>query len=371
MLRVFVIAYSSEWAACVERLFARRDDARIVKLAFAGEHVLVQLGEQLPDVVVVEGGTDWPALQGLTRSIMQVRPFPIVVLADPRSASDTVLESSGVLDAGALGILPLSPCGSDMQREEEEGRQLVKSLKLLSEVKVVRRWDSQRLESLTRVQQEMASAARHEHRIGIVVIGASAGGTKALQQVFAGLPADFPLPILVVQHIASGYVGGLVRWLGEQTPLRIRIAEDGESLESGTVYLAPDARHLTVDQKHCILLTDDDPVNGFKPSIARLFGSVVETFGGNAAAVLLSGMGNDGALEMRRLHDAGAITIAQDKDTSLIHGIPGEAIKLEAVTSVLPVQEIGPALDAIAHRPCQGMRFPPSRDPLTDLAQQE
>ncbi|MBR9975550.1 MAG: chemotaxis response regulator protein-glutamate methylesterase [Bacteroidetes bacterium] len=370
MLRAFVIAYSSEWAACVDRLFGRRSDIEIVKLAFAGEHVLAQLAAHRPEVVVVEGGTDWSALQLLTRSIMQIQPSPVVVLVTQTDAVEGVKESADALEAGALGILTLPSCGSVTPREEE-ARHLVKSLQLLSEVKVVRRWDRQRMDSLARVQQEMASVVRHEHRIGIVVIGASAGGTKALQQVFSGLPGDFPLPILVVQHIASGYLGGLVRWLGEQTELSVRIAEEGLPLESGTVYLAPDSLHLTVDQKHCILLTDDDPVNGFKPSIARLFGSVVDTYGGNAAAVLLSGMGNDGALEMRRLHDAGAITIAQDKDTSLIHGIPGEAIKLEAVTSVLPVQEIGPALDTIAHRPCQGMRLPPSWDQHNDIAQQE
>ena len=351
MMRIFAIAFSPEWAACVDRLFARRDDAEIVKLTFGADRVLALLPAAQADIIVVEGGTDWETLQRMTREIMQAHPLPVAVLL-PHGAEEDADAGRDVLDAGALSLLHLPRC-EDGVEEAEDTEQLIKNLYLLSEVKVVRRWDSNRLESLTRVQQELAAAVRHEHRIGVVVIGASAGGTKALQQVFSILPGDFPLPILVVQHIASGYIGGLARWLGEQTPLRVCIAEEGNALEPCTVYLAPDGRHLTVDQKHCILLADDEPVNGFKPSIARLFGSIVDTFGGNAAAVLLSGMGNDGAREMRALHDAGAITIAQDKDTSLIHGIPGEAIKLAAVTSVLPVQEIGPALHALATRPCQ------------------
>ncbi|MDT8325456.1 MAG: CheB methylesterase domain-containing protein, partial [Bacteroidota bacterium] len=186
--------------------------------------------------------------------------------------------------------------------------------------------------------------------IDIVAIGASAGGTKALQSIFQTLPADFPVPVLVVQHMARGYVRGLARWLADQCPLEFVTAEDGERPRAGVVYIASDDRHLTVGPDHRILLSDDESVNGFKPSIARLFSSVHDAYGAHSAAVLLSGMGNDGAAEMRRLFDADACTIAQDKETSLIHGIPGEAIKLAAARFILPVQEIATALQAVAQR---------------------
>jgi two-component system, chemotaxis family, protein-glutamate methylesterase/glutaminase len=351
MVRVFAIAYSAEWAACIEQLLSGRDDAQLVKTVLGGDTVLPRLQDVRPDIVVIEGGTDWDGVLCVTKSIMQAQPLPVVILTSSGGVEDAE-RAAETLEAGALSLLPMTVC-DDGTVNVTEAAQLAKNICLLSEVRVVRRWDSSRLEALTRVQHEMTLTGLQQHHVGVVAIGASAGGTKALQELFSILPRSFPLPILVVQHIATGYINGLVRWLSEQTELPVRTATEGTPLQGGTIYLAPDDCHLTVDQKHCILLTDDEPVNGFKPSIGRLFSSVYEAYGGNAVAVLLSGMGNDGAQEMRQLHDAGAITIAQDKATSLIHGIPGEAIKLAAVTSVLPIQEIGPALLALSRRPCQ------------------
>ncbi|MDX9758755.1 MAG: chemotaxis protein CheB [Bacteroidota bacterium] len=354
MVRVFAIAFTPGWAGTVTRLLERRADVRLVHTAFGDDGTMALLKSHASDIVAIEGSTHWEAVRDITQRIMREQPMPVVILTSVNNAHG-VDNAHGIdhcgasLDAGALTLITIPDDRSEEARTAT-AEQLAKTLHLMAEVKVVRRWDGSRLEALSRAQQELAASGRHRHAVDVVCIGASAGGTKALQQVFSQLPASFPLPILVVQHISSGYVGGLVRWLGEQTALHVCVAEDGMALESGTIHIAPDERHLTVDEKHCILLSDDEPVNGFKPSIARLFGSIHHAYGGNAVAVLLSGMGSDGAMEMRTLHDAGAITIAQDKDTSLIHGIPGEAIKLAAVTSVLPVQHIGAALFAIANR---------------------
>ncbi len=342
MVRVFSIAFTVGWAQRLEQLCVRRDDIQIVRTMYGITDVIAQLASSGAEIVAVEGGHDWESVTKVTRAIMEGHPVPLVVLTMENQRGDE-LEAAGALDAGALSLLTL-PAYTGSPDEPVFAEQLSKSLRLMSEVKVVRRWDSARLESLTRVPQDLHPAGKENLHVDIVVIGASAGGTKALQEVFSHLPAEFPLPILVVQHIAKGYLRGLAGWLDEQTELTVLIAENGAPLSAGTVYLAPDDVHLTVDRKHCILLADDEPINGFKPSIARLFSSVHETYGGHAVAIVLSGMGNDGAQEMLHLHQAGAVTIAQDKDTSLIHGIPGEAIKLSAVSSVLPVQEIGHAL---------------------------
>ena len=230
---------------------------------------------------------------------------------------------------------------------------VIRRLVLLSEVKVVRRWDGNKFEALSKpVQNEHHGLIDHDgfpHEEGTslpiyVVIGASAGGTKALETIVSGLPKDFPSPILVVQHLASGYVEGFARWLGNQTTLQVKVAEVQEIPQAGVLYLAPDDRHLTVSHDNRIVLRDDVSVNGFRPSIGALFSSVLVACGARLIAVLLSGMGADGALEMRALFDAGAVTIAQDKETSLIHGIPGEAIKLGAARYILPLEGIAPAL---------------------------
>ncbi|MFA6233646.1 MAG: CheB methylesterase domain-containing protein [Bacteroidota bacterium] len=348
MVRVFAIAKTPGWSHRFEQLISQRDDIEIARMQFGDDGLLGQLKTSHADIVAIEGGPDWNHVQQITRSIMEAHPLPVVILVmEPVGGEE--LQAMGSLDAGALSLLNM-PQFVETTEEPVLAEQLSKSIRLMAEVKVVRRWDSARLESLSRPHHGSHASVHINHHLDIVAIGASAGGTKALQEVFSKLTADFPLPILVVQHIAKGYLGGLSRWLEEQTALRIMIAEDGQTLEGGTVYLAPDDAHLTVDQKHRILLIDDEPINGFKPSIARLFRSIQETFGRQAVAILLSGMGNDGAQEMLQLHLAGAFTIAQDKETSLIHGIPGEAIKLDAVNSVLPVHEIGPILLSIAAR---------------------
>lgn len=351
MVRVFAIAFTAGWAQRFQQLISRRDDIQIATMLIGDEGMIGHLRTSKADIVAIEGGPDWDVVQHDTRLIMEGNPLPLVILVRENAGGDE-LQVAGSLDAGALSISYM-PEFTGSTDESVIAEQLSRSLRLMSEIKVVRRWDSARLESFSRPQHEMHSAVQVQHRLEIVVIGASAGGTKALQEVFSKLPADFPLPILVVQHIAKGYLGGLARWLEEQTALKVKVAENSHELEGGTVYLAPDDAHLTVDRKHCILLVDDGPINGFKPSIARLFSSVHESYGKHAVAILLSGMGNDGAQEMLQLHLTGAFTIAQDKETSLIHGIPGEAIKLGAADSILPIQEIGAALLTIAARQSQ------------------
>lgn len=354
MLNVFAIAFSTAWDTQLSRLLTQRRDIRIGRMSYGGEDVVDLLQLAQPDIIVIDGGGDRELVRRVIKTIMEVHPLPIVILMRHGDV-DVESASGGFLDAGALRVfqLPAAPVcrtGCD-SAEQNAADQLARNLALMSEVRVIRRWDSRQLESFTRVHQEIPPVSDCLHAPHVVAIGASAGGTKALQHVFAPLCPTFPLPILVVQHIAGGYVDGLARWLDEQTALRVVIAKNRARIEAGTIYLAPDNVHLTVDEKHCILLTDDAPVNGFRPSIDRLFESMNQTFGAHTVAVLLSGMGNDGARGMHRLHSTGALTIAQDKETSLIHGIPGEAIKLGAVTTVLPVQQIGPLLLSLVTDP--------------------
>ncbi|MBR9978009.1 MAG: hypothetical protein KFH87_07970 [Bacteroidetes bacterium] len=354
MLNVFAIAFSSAWDTQLSRLLAQRRDIRIGRMFYGGENVVDLLQLAQPDIIVIDGSGEQGLLRRVIKTIMEVHPLPIVILMQ-QDNEDADAASGSFLDAGALRVfrLPAAPVHRTGQNsgEQDAAGQLVRNLALMAEVRVIRRWDSRQLESFTRVQQEISPVSDYLHAPHVVAIGASAGGTKALQHVFAPLCSTFPLPILVVQHIAGGYVDGLARWLDEQTALRVIIAKNHERIEAGTIYLAPDNVHLTVDEKHCILLSDEAPVNGFRPSIDHLFGSMNQTFGAHTIAVLLSGMGNDGAKGMHRLHSTGALTIAQDKETSLIHGIPGEAIKLGAVSTVLPVQQIGPLLLSLVTQP--------------------
>lgn len=165
------------------------------------------------------------------------------------------------------------------------------------------------------------------------------------------------MPILIVQHIATGFLPGLVEWLNQTTGLSIQVAAYGGQPLPGHVYLAPDDYHMTMRPNGRIALTKEEGSNGgLRPSVAELFRSLAEVSGPRAAGVLLTGMGKDGALELKQMRDRGALTIVQDRATSVVHGMPGEAITLGAAVHVLPADRIAPALMAAVNmpRPAEG-----------------
>jgi two-component system chemotaxis response regulator CheB len=168
-----------------------------------------------------------------------------------------------------------------------------------------------------------------------------------LSSILAGLPGSLSVPVLLVQHISEGFIGGFAEWLATRTSMNVMIAEHGHELSPGTIYVAGYGRHMTLSRERRIVLAGGPPVNGFCPSISRLFDSVAETCGREAVGVLLTGMGRDGADGLRRLRDAGALTIAQDAATSVIFGMPGEAVRLDAAVDVLPPAGIADALWAL------------------------
>jgi len=158
------------------------------------------------------------------------------------------------------------------------------------------------------------------------------------------------VPVLVVQHIAEGFLGGLVDWLSQTTGLRVVVAAHGASPLPGHVYIAPDNFHMGLARGGHIFLSREPPVNGVRPSVSFLFRSLAECCGAEAVGVLLSGMGKDGAAELRLMKDAGATTIAQDAASCVVNGMPGQAVALEAATQVLPPDRIADALVAATAR---------------------
>lgn len=188
----------------------------------------------------------------------------------------------------------------------------------------------------------------HQTHIRIVAIGASTGGPPVLQAILAGLPKNFPAPVLIVQHIAAGFTRGFVEWLGQSSNLPVHVPAHGERVLPGQAYVAPDGLHMAVDPDSRVRLRTDEPENGLRPSVACLFRSVAKAYGQSAVGVLLTGMGKDGALELKLMKDQGAVTIAQDRETAIVHGMPGEAIKLGGATYVLPPEQIRLALTSLA-----------------------
>jgi two-component system chemotaxis response regulator CheB len=165
-----------------------------------------------------------------------------------------------------------------------------------------------------------------------VAIGASTGGPQVVAEILA---SPLPAPVLLVQHIARGFIEGFAEWLGTRTPMPVALGERGAVLEPGTVYVAGAGGHLGVTADGRVAISDDGPVDGFRPSITRLFEAVADVYGRSAVGVLLTGMGRDGARGLLRLRDAGALTIAQDEASSVVYGMPAEAVQLGAAADVL------------------------------------
>ena len=212
-------------------------------------------------------------------------------------------------------------------------------------------WVSSSIES----QEPAAGRLAREHParaqdVRLVAIGASVGGPPVLQTLLQRLPKDLPVPILIVQHIAAGFVEGLADWLQESTRFPVHVAVHGDRLLPGHAYIAPDGRHMGLETYDRLMLSRDEPESGLRPAVSYLFRSVARVAGPTAIGVLLTGMGRDGAAELRLIRERGGITIAQDRETSVVHGMPGEAIHLGAAMHVLPPVEIATLIAGLVHK---------------------
>jgi two-component system chemotaxis response regulator CheB len=317
---------------------------QVIGTASTGEEGLEAVRRLKPDIVTMD--IHMPKMDGwkATRRIMETRPTPIVIVSGSSTVKEVVTAFRAV-EAGALAVVS-RPKGIGDPEYEITSRELIQTVKLMSEVKVVKRWPHFKKEPVPPTAEERLKAASAE--VKVVAIGSSTGGPMVLQTILSRLPKDFPVPILIVQHMGSGFISGFAEWLADSSVLPVHVAIDNERLLPGHVYLAPDGLHMRVGAGKRIMLSKEEPENGLRPSVSHLFRSMAQVFGRNAIGVLLTGMGRDGAEELKSMKDRGAITIAQDKESSTVYGMPGEAINLGAATYVLPPERIASALATIA-----------------------
>lgn len=321
---------------------------RVVGSVDGGAAALEFMAGQKPHVVLMDIHMDGMDGFEVARKIMETKPVPIVMcsgISDPREVA-TVFRA---YDAGAVAVVE-KPAAFGHPNHERLARELVDTVRLMSEVRVVRRWPRDRHAPAAPAPPSsvtVAAAGRTGKGKHVVGIGASTGGPPALQTVLSGLTKDFPAPILVVQHITAGFLPGLAEWLGQATPLQVQIATQGVEVRPGHVYLAPDDFHLGLDAGGRIRLTREAVENGLRPAVDHLFRSLSHCCGSDAIGVLLTGMGRDGARELKGLRDRGGTTLVQDQASSVVHGMPGAALAIGAAGQVLPIERIADALNSI------------------------
>lgn len=328
MIRVLIVDDSAIIRKLLKGVLSK--DPRFEVIGEAANGVAAQLQNRVlnPDIIIMD--IYMPLLDGIeaTRRIMHDNPVPIVIF----STEDTARMGYQALDAGAL----------DMARKPDNTMQSERYFTIFKD----------RLAALAKKHVETAgpettstSAVKTGGNWQALLIGASTGGPIAVQKVLSGLKKDFPLPVLVTQHIDGSFDAHYAEWLEETTGLPVALAVNGEKLLPGHVYVAPSGKHLRIspqtdDSAVYAALTDDPPVHFLKPAVDPLFESGAEILKKRCLAVLLTGMGNDGAAGCKKIVDAGGYTICQDEKSCVVYGMPGAAVALGGASAIFPLNDI-------------------------------
>lgn len=344
-IRVLVADDSPTARQLLAALVSADPRLEVAGLARSGSEAIAMARQLRPDVAVLD--IHMPDIDGVeaTRRIMSETPIPVVIVSASVDVRDLTIAFEAER-AGAVAAQP-KPVGPESDAFQRDAAQLILTIRLMAGLKVVRR-----------SSPHTAAAARDLEldRMQLVAIVCSTGGPPALARIVGKLGREFPTPLLCVQHISHGWANGLARWLAGMSTLAVKIAEDGEPLRPGTLYIAPDDRHLVVSGRDFVRLRADPPVGGFRPSGTPLLESVARAFGRDALGIMLTGMGDDGAAGMRALHAAGGFCVAQDNESSVVWGMPGAVVAAGAAHEVRSLDDIANLLDKLARRRSGGTR---------------
>lgn len=350
-VKVLLVEDSPIALEILQRILSSSVDVKVVGVARNGKQALDLIPSAQPDVICTDLFMERMDGLELTRQVMAKYPRPILVISNAVQSkdSDNIFR---LLQAGAVDVFPKPTTGLPSDYEKVKAA-LINKIKVLSGVRVFTKPLRDLEPPKISVSPAIATAqfpplvdpiAALKSQFKVLAIGASTGGPSAFEKILYRLPANFPMPVICAQHISEGFLEGLVNWLDTNCPLKVKIAQVGELPQPGIIYFAPETQHLELDSRGQFIYSPGTQARAYCPSITMLFKSIARFYGKTCMGVLLTGMGNDGAEGMKAIFDNQGLTIAQDESTSVIFGMPKEAIALGAARYVLPLQDIAPVL---------------------------
>ncbi len=354
-IRVLIVDDSALVRQLLTRMLSLATDIEVVGTA-ADAHAAREKIKQLnPDVLTLD--VEMPLMDGITflRNLMRLRPMPVVMVSSlTERGADVTLDALalGAVDYLAKPKLDLAATFTDYSNE------LIAKIRIAAtaSVRALEPGRSPLAPGPARTVEDAApphGGTRHLRTTSrLIAMGASTGGTEAIKHVLTGLAADSPA-VVIAQHIPKAVSGPFAARLNERCALTVCEAQNGQQILAGHAYIAPGDRHLRVRRdgaRYVCRLDDGEPVNRHKPSIDVLFRSVADQCGPNAIGVLLTGMGKDGARGLKEMLDSGSRTVVQDEASSVVWGMPGEAVALGAAQAVLPLEQIAARVCALAEQ---------------------
>jgi two-component system chemotaxis response regulator CheB len=344
-VRVLVVDDSALMRKLIPQIIERDTSIQVVGTAMDGEFALKKMDELKPDVVTLD--LDMPRMDGMETLRLIVRNHKVPVIIVSAHTTQGASATFKALASGAFDFVA-KPKDAASAHMDEISKELIGKIKVASQSGVPQAANpAMVLSEPKRAAKPAAKTKRAPSKI--VAIGISTGGPNALQYVLSQLPGDFPGSILVVQHMPEGFTELFARRLDECCAIDVKEAQSGDLLVAGRALICPGNRHMKVKRMplgDIIVLSDDDRVNGHRPSVDVLFRSVAQEFGNNSLAVIMTGMGEDGAEGMNAIRRAGGMTVAQSEDSCVVFGMPKAAIERGYAIRVVPLDAMANTLQA-------------------------
>lgn len=342
--KVLVVDDSAYTRQLIRKIVEQEPAFEVVGIASDGIDAMGKTLRYEPDLITLD--FEMPEMDGFSflRWLMHEKPTPVIMVSS-HADSKTVFKA---LELGAVDFIakPTKRASVDLQAIEKD---LIRKIKGIKDIRL----DilSKNLELLEGEKTSEAAEEVIERNIKLVAIGSSTGGPAALQIVLSRLPSDFQPAIVVSQHMPRGFTGPLAERLNKLSKLKIKEAEEGDSIEPKTVFICPGGAHLSLQKKrhkHVITLKESEITDKYTPSVDYMMVSVARHFGARSMGVLLTGMGNDGKKGMLEIKGKGGYTIAESEESAVVFGMPAEAIRSGSVESVLAISEIPSEMTKVA-----------------------